>query len=142
MRKVKDRQKHKAGPYAPQSKGAFEAAKRDAVSSGEIAMSPIAIMKEKLSDKMNATAVGIISETPSGEMPRGRMATAGGGTLGELPTGAMPSGVMTSSGATIVGQRPTDEMPRGEMIGSANMGDVRTIEIPGLWRLTLSPASP
>jgi len=77
----------------------------------------------------------------TGDMPRGEMAAFGGavssGTLaGEMPSGGMPAAAATSDAMA------TGDMPLGRMSDAESAGAVSpTIELPGVWRLTLSPVS-
>ena len=66
--------------------------------------------------------------------------TASSGSMagpGEMPSGEMTAG----SNMAGMGERPSGEMPIGEMHESAGVGDMTTIELPGLWRLTLTRVS-
>ena len=76
------------------------------------------------------------------EMPRGEMIASEAGEMGKMLEQAMPRGEMTTSEAGATGNMLGQEMPRGEMTTSeaGAMGNMPgAIELPGLWRLTISP---
>ena len=80
-----------------------------------------------------------ISTIPSGkmedpgEMPGGEMnAGSGMAGVGQMPSGEMPRGEMTTRG----------ELPGGELHESAGLDTITTIDLPGVWQLTLTRISP
>ena len=90
---------------------------------------------------------GAMTEGPSsprsaddeGQMPRGLM-TARGTPAGETAGGEMPGGHMGGGpgGGMSAGEASGGEMPGGSMVEPGGLGSVQAIEIPGLWRVTLS----
>jgi len=78
------------------------------------------------------------------EMPRGEMTASDAGAMGEILGQEMPRGEMTASEAGAMGEMLGREMPRGEMTASeaGAMGEsLGAVELPGLWRMTISPVS-
>lgn len=80
------------------------------------------------------------SNTRVTEMPRSDM------TGVESMTSGMPDGEMMGGGTVTMAGMATTEMPFGDMLSaeryrSPTTGELPAMEIPGKWRLTLSPAS-
>ena len=69
----------------------------------------------------------------TGEMTQGKMTGAGAAAMRQMPTSEMPRGEMTGAGAAAMGQMPRVEIAKSE--GDEHIG---TVELPGLWRLSLS----
>jgi hypothetical protein len=83
-----------------------------------------------------------MGEASDGEMPSGEMTGSEAGAMDETSGGGMPRGEMTGSGVGAMGEVSGGEMPSGEMTEVESVGSsLGAIELPGLWRLTISPVS-
>lgn len=82
------------------------------------------------------------SAAATGEMPRGEMNQVQGAAMGSMPSGqVMPSGSMASSFTDTTGTATAEEMPSGSMAAAAETAPT-AIEMPGTWKLTLTPVTP
>ncbi len=125
MIKVTHDRKNQSGPRRVEKLGGPSGARKNATSSAsQIAARPVTTLEGMPRGEMNAAPGGAASEMPRGEM-----------------MAAMPFGAMAFSATAMIGQI-AEQMPRGEMTAFSKTGEMGTLELPGLWRLTLSPASP
>jgi hypothetical protein len=86
-------------------------------------------------------AAGAIGEVLTGEMPSGQMTETKAGPMGEVSAGEMPRGEMRASKGGARGEVLGGEMPRSEMTEAEIEKGIGAIELPGLWRMTISPVS-
>lgn len=79
----------------------------------------------------------------TGEMPGGEMSSRDSQAgMSQMPESEMPRGAMaTSHLMTGRGQLPNSEMPAGAMQESADLGEITSIDLPGVWRLTITRIS-
>lgn len=108
---------------------------------------PLGMMMDEHSESMNDQMPSVFSEMPSGDM----MADAAGNFSGqEANMGEMPQGNMTDDSSTTYYSAQNisgnGEMPAGDMnneisLYAAEKEKLKTIEIPGNWKLQLKYSS-